>query len=289
MSKIVIAVGRGAPELSASNRAYAAALEAGGVEVLTLQWNTQPRVLFLGADAVVMRQTWDYQDDPGGFAAWAVGLEAAGARLMNPAAAAIWNNDKRTLLDLGEAGAEIPPTADLTLLGPEDAATAVGGEAFVIKPAFGGSGVGVTRTDRAGLAEAAEAAARALPGRPLMLQAFLPEIAEGEWSLCFIGGAFSHAVRSVPAAGEFRVNSRLGGTRAAAEAPAAARRSAEALLRRVPWPLLYARVDGVMREGGFVITELELTDPELFMHLAPGAAERLAEATMRGAATTEMA
>ncbi|MEM1315818.1 MAG: hypothetical protein AAGI51_14770 [Pseudomonadota bacterium] len=280
MTKVAIATGRRNTALNPSNLSYAKALGAAGAEVLTLRWNADPRSSFQAADAVVLRQTWDYQYDPSGFAAWAIGLEAQGTPLMNPAASAIWNNDKRTLLDLADEEVAVPATADLTELGPEAAMEAVGGDAFVIKPAVGGSGQGVVRSDRAGLTAAIEASGREAPGRPLMLQAFLPEIRDGEWSLCWIDGAFSHAVRLVPVEGEFRVNSRFGASREALDPPEAARRSAEALLRRVPWRWLYARVDGVMRDGAFVVTELELTDPELYLALVPGSAERLAAATV---------
>jgi hypothetical protein len=44
--------------------------------------------------------------------------------------------------------------------------------------------------------------------------------------------------------------------------------------------LLYARVDGVRRGMDFLLIELELIEPYLFLDLAPGAVERLA----RGAA-----
>ncbi len=49
----------------------------------------------------------------------------------------------------------------------------------------------------------------------ILVQEFLPEIAEGEVSLVYFDGVFSHAIRKCPPAGEFRVNSRFGATRAA--------------------------------------------------------------------------
>jgi len=44
---------------------------------------------------------------------------------------------------------------------------------------------------------------------------------------------------------------------------------------------LCGRVDGVMRAGAFVCTELELCDPDLHLHLAPEVATVLAAATLR--------
>jgi hypothetical protein len=43
-------------------------------------------------------------------------------------------------------------------------------------------------------------------------------------------------------------------------------------------PLLYARVDGVERSGHFMLMELEINEPYLFIGSSPGAAVRFAEA-----------
>ena len=43
---------------------------------------------------------------------------------------------------------------------------------------------------------------------------------------------------------------------------------------------LYARVDGCVVDGGFVLMELELIEPALFLGMAPGAADRLAVAVL---------
>ncbi|RMG88774.1 MAG: glutathione synthetase, partial [Bacteroidetes bacterium] len=39
----------------------------------------------------------------------------------------------------------------------------------------------------------------------------------------------------------------------------------------IPEPLLYARVDGVVRDGDLVLMELELIDPELFFRFSESA------------------
>ncbi|NQW51347.1 MAG: hypothetical protein HQ465_08925 [Rhodospirillales bacterium] len=44
---------------------------------------------------------------------------------------------------------------------------------------------------------------------------------------------------------------------------------------------LYARVDGVVRDGVLIVIEVELLEPALAMDFAPSSAERFAEATMR--------
>ena len=44
---------------------------------------------------------------------------------------------------------------------------------------------------------------------------------------------------------------------------------------------LYCRIDAVARDHKLVLMELELIEPELFLGLSEGAAERFAEAIVR--------
>ena len=79
-----------------------------------------------------------------------------------------------------------------------------------------------------------------------MIQPLVPEIrTNGEISLMFFGGAFSHAVNKRPQAGEFRVQERLGG-RMRDRARASTGRSRRDLLASWAPGSLYARVDVVV-------------------------------------------
>jgi hypothetical protein len=51
----------------------------------------------------------------------------------------------------------------------------------------------------------------------------------------------------------------------------------------VPCTLLYARVDGVERNGRFVLMEVEINEPFLYLGSSPGAAARFADAIVRSA------
>ena len=54
-----------------------------------------------------------------------------------------------------------------------------------------------------------------------------------------------------------------------------------AALRALPELPLYARVDGVVRDGALIVIEVEVLEPALFMELDPSSAQRFAEATLR--------
>ncbi len=276
MPRIVLATCTAYPQLSASNAAYAEALRAQGCDTRTLAWNGDPLDAFLDSDLIVLRQTWDYQDDPGGFAAWISWLSRNKARLANPPELVIWNNDKRTLTAVAESGVSIPATCWLPKDRPSRVFAELGAEKVVLKPAFGGSGVGVELCTREDLEHQLVVARRAAPGRPFLAQSYLPEIAAGEWKMTCIGGRVVFAVRAVPKQGEFRINSRFGPSIGLAVPPAGAAAAAERILAWIGQPLLCCRVDGVMRGEDFICTELELTDPDLNLHLFDGSADILA-------------
>jgi glutathione synthase/RimK-type ligase-like ATP-grasp enzyme len=118
----------------------------------------------------------------------------------------------------------------------------------------------------------------------VMVQPFLPEIQEGEWSLVFLGGEYSHAVVKRPADGDFRVQHDFGGTVERREPEGSLIEDARNVLRAAAkatktaiGDILYARVDGIVRDGGLLLMELEVIEPVLFFSHAPGAAARMAE------------
>ena len=106
------------------------------------------------------------------------------------------------------------------------------------------------------------------------------EIADGECRWSF-DGVFSHAIRKRPPEGEFRSNARYGPTRAAETPPGEVAEQGAAALRVLPEMPLYARVDGVVRDGALIVIEVEVLEPALFMEFDLPSAERFAEATVK--------
>ena len=95
-------------------------------------------------------------------------------------------------------------------------------------------------------------------------------LTDGEYSLFFFAGNFSHAIVKRPAAGDFRVQEQFGGRESEWDASADAQALAAAALAAAPAPPVYARVDMVGDAAGKLhIMELELIEPSLFLHHAP--------------------
>lgn len=253
-----------------------AALRRARHDAELLAWD-DPSVSWARFDAVVIRTTWDYHRRRDAFVDWATAVQAV-TRLFNSAEVVRWNTHKSYLLELEERGAPTVPTAWLARGDRVDLAALAaqrGWPELVLKPAIGAGGDGIARV----LPADGQAALDALVAvGDAMVQPYVPTIATaGELSVIVIAGEVSHAVRKVPAAGELLVQIEHGGTyepleRVPDEAAALARWVVEATGHE----LLFARVDLLVDEvGSWLVTELEVTEPGLFMHLVPGSAERL--------------
>ena len=279
--RVVLATCRAWPELSQSDRDFADALERRGFLVESASWNG-PFAPFDGARAVVIRSTWDYHESLDDYRAWLGRLDSS--RTFNPPDLVRWNLDKSYLTELATRGAPLPVCAVV-----EADAAAVAGALdrlsladAVIKPTVGASGVGVERVARGREAQAIERV-RAVTSSPrLLVQEFIAEVGAGEMAGVFFAGAFSHGLRRVPAPGEFRVNSQYGGRMEVASLDPPTIEAMSRVLRVLPTEPLYARIDGVRRGGRFVLMEVEVNEPGLGLHLAPGAADRFAAALVSG-------
>jgi glutathione synthase/RimK-type ligase-like ATP-grasp enzyme len=274
---IVLVTCAAVPTLSASDECLAAALRARGHTVDAAPWNG-PFGPFAGADVIVVRSSWDYHESPDAYRAWLDRLP--GDRTFNAPALIHWNLSKAHVLDLGARGAVIPRSR---LVAAHPTAVAAALEALdlqeaVIKPVIGASGFGVERVRRG---DEAAALGRARASRAIdrvLVQEFLAGIEHGELAGVFFDGVFSHGLRRVPAPGEFRVNSQHGGRMEVAALPRDLVSQMAAVLALLPVPALYARIDGLARDGRFVLMEAEVNEPGLGMHLAPGSADRFADA-----------
>jgi glutathione synthase/RimK-type ligase-like ATP-grasp enzyme len=236
---------------------------------------------------ILLRSTWDYHQIPDRFAGWLDALASGGRRVLNPAAVARWNMDKRYLRDLERAGVAIPRTCWLERPTVAEVRAALERERWpsaVLKPRIGATAYGTLRVGATSLPADHELEPAQASGA--LLQEFLPEIVDGgELSLVFVEGEFSHAVRKRPQPGDFRVQGDFGGTYEPTAPSSECLAFARAALAAAPDDVVYARVDLVETSGGPRLMELELIEPELYFRLAPGGADRLA-AAVAGRLTT---
>ncbi len=244
----------------------AAALTAAGLIVEQRVW-TNPGDLS-GFDLVLPLFVWGYQRDVVGWYALLDRLEREALPVINPVPVLRWNSDKAYLAELGGHGVAVVPTVEVAALdadGLADARAALGADDVVIKPAISGGADGTHR-----IAPGAPVPADALGQRRLVQPLMAGILTEGEYSLFFFGGKFSHAIVKRPAAGDFRVQEQFGGRETPWDASEPAQALAAAALAAAPASATYARVDMVGDAAGNLhIMELELIEPSLFLHHAP--------------------
>jgi glutathione synthase/RimK-type ligase-like ATP-grasp enzyme len=277
--RIVLATCRSKPALTSSDALLAAELERAGVTVVAAPWDTITPAGEYPA-TVCLRSTWDYHRRWTEFRAWVAGFDDRHPRLWNPAETVLWNADKLYLRDLGAAGIALPRTQWFepgerpeveAILRQWSLARAV------LKPRISATAFG-TYLISAGR-ELSDEEWKPLETSGGLIQAFVPEVeSQGEMSLVYVDGAFSHAVRKRPADGDYRVQRDFGGTVEGVAPPRGVRDFGGAVLAAVSRPWLYARVDLVETDRGPVLMELELIEPDLF--LTPATAAPLAAALL---------
>ena len=229
-----------------------------------------------GDGIVLPLLAWGYQSRGADWSAALDTWEAAGIPMANPVPLMRWNTDKRYLFDLEAKGVPVIPTAFAPALSDVDMAEARArfGDTVIVKPPVSGGADGTYRLAHGDPIPADVA------GKPMLIQPMMAAIAtEGEYSLFYFGGAFSHAILKVPSAGDFRVQEQFGGREITVEASEDARAVAEQALRAAPGEALYARIDMVRgADGGLQLMELELIEPALFLSHAADRGRLFAEA-----------
>jgi glutathione synthase/RimK-type ligase-like ATP-grasp enzyme len=271
-------------DLTPDDHLAVAELKKRGVSVSGAVWN-DPAVDWGAFDAIILRSTWDYHHNADEFRTWIAAREAGGAPVWNPPAVLRWNMEKTYLRDLEDAGVPVVPTEWLAQGSRPDLRAlleARGWAEAVVKPVISAAATRTWRVSRESASEIEGQLAESLELGDVMVQPFIPEIqTRGEWSLMFFDGEFSHAVRKMPIDGDFRVQTGFGG-RSAVEHPSEAVLSAvRKVLEAAPSPWLYVRVDGIETAAGYVLLELEMLEPSLFLAQNPEAPARFAEAIAR--------
>jgi len=229
----------------------------------------------------VPRTTWDYYRDRGAFLEWAARVDAA-TKLRNPLSVIRANTDKRYLRALERAGVPVVPTAVVEPGDDTDLSAlleARGWDEVVLKPTVGAASYRTRRASRAQLDDG-HLAALARDGGALVQPLMRGVDDPGEHCAVHIDGALSHVIRKHPRldGDEEQVSER------AVPLPTEAADTIARALATIGEPLLYARVDVVRTDDGhWVVMELELTEPSLFLKQHPPAATHLAEAMVREA------
>ena len=240
-----------------------------GIDSHLVVWN-DPTIGWDGADLIVIRSTWDYQDQLDDFLSW---TSQHTSKLVHGFGTINWNTRKSYLIDLGAAGVPIVPslfardTCNRPYLVTFEAP-------YVCKPVVGASGGGVQMVASLGEWKPTH------PG-PWLIQPFITSIFdEGETTVFVIGGNVTGQLRKIPAASQFLVHEEYGGRTIIVPISAEANNLAQLALRAVENLLdievKFARIDMLRYQGRLVVSEVELTEPGMSFDIIPGQVEHFA-------------
>ena len=252
-----------------------------GWSVETISWHNQLES-WDRFDYVIVRSTWDYQQHPKAFMACLEQIDASGTTLLNPLPLMQWNLEKHYLKDLQRNGVPI-----VTTLWGSTFDNSVIDEAFshfncntvVIKPTLSANADDTFKLSVADWHNQRQALCDTFNQRDFMVQPFLTSVVEeGEYSLFYFGGKYSHAIKKVPQKGDFRVQEEHGGSLHPVNVDKEQLNIAQKALSAMPYEALYARVDLIRQNDSWAIMELELIEPSLYFNLDAQSPKRFVEA-----------
>ena len=221
-------------------------------------------------DSVIVRSTWDYQNDSEKFISVLEKINGV-SHLENELELMKWNMNKNYLFDLEQKGVKIVDT-----IWEKNFNTNLAHEYFekldtdeiIIKPNISANADNTFRLTREKLNKNLQLLKKIFAAREFMVQPFLKNIIEeGEYSLFFFNGGFSHSVLKKPKENDFRVQEEHGGNIQPFKVSSELILIAENIIKKLSTIPLYGRVDLVRtKENEFALIELELIEPSLYLN-----------------------
>jgi hypothetical protein len=255
--------------------------KAAGWLVEEVSWR-KPGVDWNNYDVVIIRTTWDYQDDVEGFMACLQRIEASSAQLQNTLKIVEWNISKRYLSDLQNQGINIVPTLwfdSFSLAELQLGFSHFDTSEVVLKPLVSANADHTYRLTAENLNTQSKQLENVFYKREFMLQPFLNAIInEGEYSLFYFAGQYSHGILKQPRAGDFRVQEEHGGQLKSIQPCEEMLTTARHCLAALPADVLYARIDLVRYKKEFAVIEIELIEPSLYFNMDAGSPQRFVDA-----------
>ena len=224
-------------------------------------------------DLILLKAPWDYHENIIAFYNWLDLLNNLSIPILNPYEILKWNSDKHYLKEISDSGLRVIPTVFLeknSSLQLKSVFEELNSQKLIIKPCIsaGAKNTFVLTSDNITLHQ--KSIDDLLKHEALLVQPFINEIeTEGEWSFLFFDGKYSHSVLKKPCAGDFRVQHCYGGTIHADKIEMPYIEAAQNFVDKFAKGCLYARVDGVMVNNTFLLMELELLEPFLFLSYHP--------------------
>ena len=281
MKRIGFITSSDAPDIATDDRTLVLELEKLNIAGVPAAWDSHD-VDWKAFDLLLIRSCWNYHLHPEKFEAWVNSIVRNKVRMANPPGLVLWNMNKYYLKGLMEEGVRIPDSVWLAEhdFNPDKLYNILVEKKWdraVLKPCISASSFRTTIVTPLNAREEGNTIAQHFPKGGMILQKFMDAIPQqGEHSIIFFNGEYSHAVLKQAKAGEFRVQHQFGGTATRASVPREIVKVASNIISKLDSVPLYARVDGIATDNNFTLMELELIEPVLFISHVPDAARNFA-------------
>lgn len=232
-------------------------------------------------DCVIVRSTWDYQDSPKEFIEVLENIKTQ-TRLENNIEILKWNMDKKYLRDLEEKEVKIVSSIWREKFNNNELEhyfDLLNTDEIIIKPTVSASAFNTFRISQQNLDTYISILDTTFNSRPFLVQSFEKNIInEGEFSLFYFAGTYSHTILKTPRQNDFRVQEEHGGILKLVQPEPLMKVRAEEILRKLAHKLLYARIDLVRTtDNDFALMELELIEPSLYFNMDSKSPQLFAE------------
>lgn len=286
MKKIAFVTSVDQPDFAEDDILLVNALKSKNVTSIAAPWDDK-RTRWEDFDLILIRSCWNYFKKVDEFETWLKDMKKGDFPVFNSIDTVSWNMNKKYLEELRLKNIDIPDTIWLDKLpanyqGLIEMLANKKWKKIVIKPCVSAGSFQTITATLETLETEVDSLREVEYKGGIILQEFAQEIVEqGELSLIYFDNLFSHAVMKRPKIGDFRVQSQFGGSVELLHPDKKLLSQTNRIMDTIGnEKVLYARVDGFLKDGKFILMELELIEPNLFLTFNEKGAFLLAEKIM---------
>lgn len=236
-------------------------------------------------DAIIIRSPWDYHKYFTEFLSFLKFCDKNKIKVFNPINVLLWNLDKHYLdeFELNQI-----PTIPTVWTNPHSSISIIQSliekyETIIFKPSISAGSANTFKLDKNNFSKNISIISEVMTQKKCMLQPYLNEIeTEGELSLIYFEGKFSHAIVKKPKKGDFRTQDKFGGSIQTIVPSnsilAISNKTIHFIQNKFNTTLLYARIDLVKWKKNWVIIEAEVVEPQLYFQYDESSLKRFVQA-----------
>ncbi len=230
-------------------------------------------------DYAIFRTTWDYFERLEDFLSW-INTYSKKIKFINSIDLIKWNLDKSYLQDFPKE--DVVPSLFLkknSHKSLKEISTQKGWKELIMKPSVSAAAWNTHRVSKDNINKMEMVFSNLKSSHKMIVQEFQKSVlTSGEVSIMVFGGKYSHAVLKKSKKNDFRVQDDFGGTVCKYEPKKNEIDFAEKIVSLCPERPLYARVDILLsKKGGWLLSELEIIEPELWFRFNEKSADFLAK------------